>query len=119
MHPLIPALEAAVPLRILTLHAQGRPTDEDWVRAREFSVELATKGDVLLYGGGKRNEAADLFNKLVQTVAVIAFCPGGITVFGRHWEARGGGQTGEQHQQTPSATRPRFGVTPAGADESR
>jgi hypothetical protein len=39
---------------------------------------------VLLYGG-KRGEAAHLFNRLAQTVAVLAFVPGGIEFCGTRW----------------------------------
>lgn len=80
------ALAAAVPLRLQQLQAQGGPTPWDVSQARETGQLLAEKGDVLLFGG-RRGEAAGLFNRLVHALAVLAFCPDGIHFCGRHWEA--------------------------------
>lgn len=81
-------LSAAIPLRIAELKAKGGPDDDDYERARQYSRTLAERGDVLMFRGGKPGEAAELFNRLAEAVAVMAFAPGGITLFGDHWEAK-------------------------------
>lgn len=85
-HPLAVMLDCAVPLYIAELEARGGPDDADIEAARAFSSVLAARGDVLLYGG-KPGEAGGLADRAARGVAVLAFCPGGVTLFGRHWEA--------------------------------
>ena len=87
------SLSAAVPLRIMELQRQGGPTEMDWRNAADFGQILAEKGDVLQFGYGKRKpqagepSVADLFNRLAQALAVLAFIPGGVRVFGMHFAA--------------------------------
>ena len=81
------ALSAAVPLHIMILQVRGGPTDVDLQVAREASCLLGEKGDLLMFRGGKRGETARVFNALAKSLAVLAFCPGGVTLFGQHWEA--------------------------------
>jgi hypothetical protein len=77
------ALQAAVPLWI---HDVRDWTPERRVEvAREAAPLLASKGDVLMFGG-RRGEAAEVFNALARAVACCAYQPGGVTVFGDHWE---------------------------------
>lgn len=85
-HPIQTMLDAAVPLYIAELSSQGGPSDADLETARAFGRTLAERGDVLLYGG-KPGDAGDLANSCAKSIAALAFCPGGVTVFGRHWEA--------------------------------
>lgn len=80
------ALAAAVPLNIATLVERGGPTSFDWSITLEFADVLAYQGDVLQFGGEK-GEAAQLFNGLAEAIAVMSFYPGGITIFGQHYEA--------------------------------
>lgn len=80
-------LDAAVPLRIAELQQRGGPDDADYNAAREFGSVLASQGDVLMYGG-KPGEAAELANGMAQALAVMAFVPGGVSVFGRRWVAQ-------------------------------
>jgi hypothetical protein len=80
------ALSAAVPLRVWELEQKGGPSDEDLKRAGEFSQVLGERGDVLLFGG-KKGEAGNLFNRLAESIAVLAFCPGGIRTFGMEFAA--------------------------------
>jgi hypothetical protein len=80
------ALAAAVPLRITELQQRGGPTDTHLAMARSFSTVIAEKGDVLLFGG-KKGEAARIFNQLAEVLAVMAFAPGGVSFADMHWEA--------------------------------
>jgi len=81
------AMSAAVPLHIMQLQEKGGPDATDLKKAQETSDMLGERGDVLLFGGGKTGEAADLFNRTAHTIAVLAFVPGGIDIFGQHFEA--------------------------------
>jgi hypothetical protein len=71
----------------MNLKERGGPSQEDWAKAREFSSVLGERGDVLLFGGGKKGESADLFNRTAAAIAVLSFCPGGVSLFGSHFEA--------------------------------
>jgi hypothetical protein len=80
-------LEVAVPLRIAEIERAGGPSEQDLAEARSFAPTLGEKGDVLQFGG-RKGEAADLFNRLARALAVLAFCPGGVTFLGTRYEAR-------------------------------
>jgi hypothetical protein len=81
------ALAAAVPLRIAEYERGLGPQDWDRRRAKGFADVLAEKGDVLQYGG-KKGEAAALFNRLADALAVMAFQPGGVRFCGTRYEGR-------------------------------
>jgi hypothetical protein len=88
MNDVLPiALEAAVAIRIAILQARNGPNAAELARVAEFSLVLAEKGDVLMFGSKQKGEAAELFNRLAEAISVLAFCHGGIWLFGRHWEA--------------------------------
>jgi hypothetical protein len=82
---LLDTLQAAVPLHILRLQEKGGLDESDLARLPLISEGLAYRGDVLLCGGGKKGEAAELFNGLAFAVAVLSFMPGGVALFGKHW----------------------------------
>lgn len=86
-HLLVIALEAAVPLRILEIRARGGLVQRDIDSAQLFADELGSHGDQILYRGDHPGVTAGLFNQLAQALAVLAHCPGGVTLFGSHWEA--------------------------------
>ena len=81
------ALGAAVPLRVAEYLRQGGPGEDDRERARRFAPVLGAEGDALQFRGKSRGEAAELFNRLADALAVMAFQPGGVTAFGEKWEA--------------------------------
>jgi len=80
------SLSAAVPLWIEELK------DREWEyimkRARECSQVIAEKGDIILYKSKKPGGSAEAFNRMAEGVACLAFCLGGVTLFGQHWEAK-------------------------------
>jgi len=55
---------------------------------RETSGMLGEHGDILIHGGGKKGQCADLFNRTAHAIAVLAFAPGGVEVFGAKFEAK-------------------------------
>ena len=79
-------LSAAVPLWIEKLK------DYEWEyineRAKICSQVVAEKGDIILYKSKKPGGSAEAFNRLAEGTACLAFCPGGVTLFGQHWEAK-------------------------------
>ena len=96
--PFTIALSASVPLRIMELQARGGPDESDYRRAREASDIIGSQADVMLFRGGKPGQAADCFNATAFGLAVLAFCPGGVTFMGIRFCAShspGGTQAGE------------------------
>lgn len=90
MKGLLPEMiRLAVILRIEALKEQGGPGGEDMKKARETSDMLSQHGDILLHGGGKPGQCADLFNRTAHAIAVLAFVPGGVELFGARFEAKG------------------------------
>ncbi|MBM0256372.1 hypothetical protein [Micromonospora sp. 4G55] len=83
---LLIGLDAAVPLWMLELAAlPAGIRDERRMRwAAEAADAVAYQGHTLQYGG-KRGEAAKVFNALARGLAAGAYQPGGITFAGRHW----------------------------------
>lgn len=80
------ALGAAVPLWIEQLRRVRLV--ELQRRAPELAEVIAAKGDIIQFRSKKKGETAAAFNALAEAVAIGAFVPGGITVFGQHFEAR-------------------------------
>jgi hypothetical protein len=80
------ALSAAVPLRMAELKAmRGHARCNERVHWVTAAVdEVACKGDVLQYGG-RRGEAANVFNHLARGLAALAYQPGGVAFAGIHW----------------------------------
>ena len=77
----------AVLLQISMMEGRGGPSEEDRARAQQSSDMLGEHGDILLYGGGRKGECADLFNRTAHAIAVLAFVPGGVELFGQRFEA--------------------------------
>jgi hypothetical protein len=79
-------LPIAVARELERLLARGGPhdLDLDWRLKEELAMRLAEKGDVLLYRGKKKGETASAFADLARGVALLAFAPGGVSIFGFH-----------------------------------
>lgn len=80
------ALQVSVPLYI------ARLVHEPWSRvaqrARECAQVVASQGDVILYRSRRQGQTAGAFNHLAEGLACVAFCPGGVTIFDLHFEAK-------------------------------
>ncbi len=80
-------LELCVPLRIWEYQQQDGPSDLDFARIRtEYSEYLGSHGDAILYR--EKDTTTRAMNMLVDGLAVLSFCPGGVTVFGLHFETK-------------------------------
>ncbi len=72
------ALSAAVPLRIVEIAERGGPTTDDWTRLQSLGHLLAERGDRLLFRSAHTGETAEVFNALVEALAILSFLPGGV-----------------------------------------
>ena len=84
----------AIPLHIELLKERGGPTADDMAKAQGTSKILGERGDILLHGGGKKGECAEIFNRTAHAIAVLAFAPGGVEVFGTRFDANGRSEEG-------------------------
>jgi hypothetical protein len=83
---LVETLRAAVPLRIGDLLLQSDKS-RTWLATRwaaDAVDPIASRGDVLQFGG-KKGEAAAVFNHLAKGLAALAMVPGGVVFAGTHW----------------------------------
>lgn len=80
------ALDAAVPLWILQF--RELPPEERQKKLAEVTADdLCLRLEYVLHRGPKEGDTARAFNDLAQAIALLAFAPGGVRVFGRHWDA--------------------------------
>ena len=78
-------LQLAIPLWIEEL--RGRSWEHIESRAKMCSDVVAVHGDNLMFRSKKKGDSAEAFNRLAEGIACLAFCPGGVKIFGNHWEA--------------------------------
>jgi hypothetical protein len=48
---------------------------------------IAERGDIIMYRSKKKGETAKMVNVLVESLAMLAFTPGGVTFGDMRWEA--------------------------------
>jgi hypothetical protein len=84
-------LQLHVPSRIHYYLCRGGPDAEDYDRCSDYREALCSRGELLVYpdeaGKTGREQYQELLEHLVDTFAVLAFSPGGITLFGAHFDA--------------------------------
>lgn len=77
-------LDAAVPLWIEQFR---KLPEEEWQRMLdEINKDFSAKMEYVIHR--KEGETAQAFNDLARAIALLSFCPGGVTCFGQHWETR-------------------------------
>lgn len=81
------ALSVAVPLYIMQWRKAGLSVEQIVEVGRGLGQVIAEHGDNILYRSKKLGETASAFNALAKGVAALAFAPGGVSVFGLHFEA--------------------------------
>lgn len=77
-------LPAVVPLWIHEL--KNLPWSEITQIAAEASQYIATHGDTLMYK--TKGTTGKAFTQLAKGIAALSFVPGGVKIFGLHFEAR-------------------------------
>ena len=99
-------MSVAVFLHIEQIREHGGPSPDDMKKAQETSDLLGERGEILLCGGGKPGERADQFNRTAHAIAVLSFCPGGVTLFGSTFDAasqlKNNKGKGSDHEETIS-----------------
>ncbi len=85
LHLIRCTLSALVPIAIFDLQQMGGPTEYHLEEAQKFGFVLGEKGDSLLYY--VKGQTGKMMGRFCEAVAILAFCPGGVTVFGLHFEA--------------------------------
>lgn len=86
-HLLPLSLSAAVPLWVYDIYRRGGPLPEDWLHLSQVGHRLAEHGDILLFGGSRPGETAELFNQLAEALAMLSFLPAGVSFGHLHFEA--------------------------------
>ena len=83
---LVECLRVAVPLRVQELLGKSATLHANLAAAWAANAvdEIASHGDILQYGG-RKGEAAAVFNHLARAVAALASKRGGVRVFGLIW----------------------------------
>lgn len=74
------------PLEIMNLEERGGPTREDWRWAASQVDFLSEKSD-MLFGGAEKREVSQVASIYLRAIAILAFAPGGIEIFGHHFVA--------------------------------
>jgi len=77
-HPLRAHLAFTVPFLIAELTRCGGPTEYQVAEAQRRGLGMS---DHMLFGG-EPGEAAELVTQLAEIIAILAFAPGGIEIFG-------------------------------------
>jgi len=86
MEPLRTFTLTWVPLIIEEYKRKGGPSEEDFARAKTYAQEFGEKGEALLFKiKGETGRMASLW---LDGVAILSFVPGGVTIFGHHFETR-------------------------------
>ena len=80
------ALSAAVLLRIEDFkQVSWRELD---ARRPYLLQMIANHGDDILYRSKRVGDSAKAFNALVEAIAILSFMPGGVKIFGTHWQSQ-------------------------------
>lgn len=81
---LISMLQVAVPLHQEEL--KGVPFGERIKMAKEASKFLCEHGDALMFK--QKGKTSKAFNRVAEGIAILSMLPGGVDLFGEHWEYR-------------------------------
>jgi len=79
------ALSAAVPLWIMKFKEYSYNDLQTMLRILDES-DFCVRMEYVLHKGPKEGDTARAFNDLAKCIAIMSFCPGGITIFGMHFE---------------------------------
>ena len=80
-------IQTVVPLTIMGIISSGGLTDSHIRKAQEYANVIAEKGDLILFKSKKKRGSAEAIHALCYGLAVLAFCPGGVTFAGQHFSS--------------------------------
>lgn len=81
---LSPAMETSIWLYAMEMKRRGGIIDEDIARCKTYLPDIMMRGNDLFYK--HEGKTAERFDQIAEIIAVLSFAPGGITVFGHHFE---------------------------------
>lgn len=77
-------LQTAVPL--WTIRFKDLPWEDLQEIMKESETILEQSGELAVFVRVKKGETAKIFNAVAKAIAALSFVPGGIDIFGRHFE---------------------------------
>ena len=83
-HPLPTMLPFLVEMAVLDVRLWSPERRIAYARAR--AQIFAEKSDTLMFGSKTKGEAGQLMGELAKVIACLSFQPGGVTLFGCHWQ---------------------------------
>lgn len=83
-HPLPVMLPFLVQMAVLDVREWTPDQRIEYARARAQTI--AEKSDTLLFGSKTKGEAGGLAAELARAIACLSFQPGGVRLFGYHWQ---------------------------------
>ncbi len=84
------SLMTAVPMWQMDI--RGWSAEKRAERSGICSQVIAEKGDIIQFRAKKKGATADAFNRMAEGVALLSFAPGGVRIFGMHFEANPEGE---------------------------
>jgi hypothetical protein len=87
-HLLMTSLQVSVPIKVAELQRLPPEILTDMLRHRgpDLADIIASRSDILMFGGGKRGEVAHVFAAVTEALALGALVPGGIQLLGLRWQ---------------------------------
>lgn len=84
------SLTAAAQLHIFRLQQQGGPSHQDYAILPKAQEALMRADELLLHRGKgvQSQDSSNAFNAIAKAIALLAFAPGGVTLFNTHFEAQ-------------------------------
>lgn len=79
-------LQMAVPLWIMRF--KGLPWEDLKQVMKESETVLEESGELATFAQFKQGQSAKAFNAIAKAIAALSFVPGGIEIFGRHFETK-------------------------------
>jgi len=91
-------LESMVHLFVDDLRNRGGPNAQEWYDALARSTKLEAMAEkAVSLETFKRGEWPEVATELAFIVAVLSFRPGGVSLFGQHWQTRPPGEIPDLH----------------------
>lgn len=85
-HPLPTMLPFLVQMAILDVRLWSPERRIEYARAR--AQTFAEKSDTLMFGSKAKGEVGQLMGELATVIACLSFQPGGVKLFGCHWQSK-------------------------------
>jgi hypothetical protein len=101
-------LQTAVPLWIIRF--KGLPWEELQQIMKESERILEESGELAVFAQVKKGQTAQAFNAVARAIAALSFVPGGLDIFGLHFETKHEDPTMQGMTKGTMATEHRMGA---------